>query len=474
MPVIPGSAEPDDIPGTPDNDTIHGYAGDDTLGGGFGDDLIYGGAGNDQIGDGFGQDSVYGGRDDDVIVAFEDLSYSYGGDGNDQIRINEIFFWTTGTQAQAFGGNGDDSISIVGPKGAIARGGDGIDVLAVTAYLTGVDDPAFSIDISTGAGSAVGSGEMQLDFAGFERLYFVGQSGADTITGGALDDTIYGGRGANLLQGGAGDDRMAFGYGGQQTLDGGADDDLLIVYDATMPVYFIVDGVGSVDDGQLSVITGFERYEIEGSTLGDVVRTADGDDLVLGFKGNDVLSGAAGNDSLVGAGGHDEMWGEEGADTLSGGNHDDTLYGGDGNDKLIDGAGDDNLRAGDGDDVLVIGFGSDYVFGDAGADVFRFRELPDPGRIEDRIGDFLSGTDRLVFHQDILLGSPEVGRTSPAEFSIGTQVGTGGQFLYIVSGSSGILYWDGNGTDAGMEQVLVVLQLDSATATVAAGDIFIT
>ena len=470
MPVIPGSPEPDDIPGTPDNDTIYGYAGDDTLGGGFGDDLIFGGAGNDQISDGFGQDSVYGGRDDDVIVAFEALSYNYGGDGNDQIRINQNFFLTTGTQAQAFGGTGDDTISVVAPMGAVARGGDGIDLLTVTAYLFGVDNPAFSIDMSTGVGSAVGSGGMQLDFAGFERLYFNGGSGADTVTGGTLGDTIFGGRGANSLLAGAGDDIVAFGYGGQQTLDGGADNDLLIVYDATMPVYFIVDGDGSVDDGQLSEITGFERYEIEGSTFGDAVRTGTGDDLITGFAGNDVLSGAGGRDAMDGGRGNDEMRGEDGADVLRGGGGLDTLYGGAEGDKLIGGNGDDGLLGGEGNDTLLGGKGGDLMFGEGGSDTFRFTTLPEGILAEDWIGDFATGVDRIVFLQDILGGAPDTGRMTAADLSYGALSGTQGQFLYVVAGTTGVLYWDEDGTGAIETTVLAVMM---NAPTIVGTDIYI-
>ncbi|MGQ0565924.1 MAG: calcium-binding protein [Gemmobacter sp.] len=455
MPVFPGTPGPDNTPGSPDDDTLYGDAGNDTLTGLGGNDVLYGGADDDLLDGTNGRDTLYGGNGNDTLDAHGDLSVNYGGTGNDLIFLGGV--GEAGSRARANGGAGDDVVSVIGPLGAIANGGDGDDVLGLTPYLPGLPGAAATIDFSTGSGTATGDGGLSLDFLNFERLHFNGGAGDDSVIGGALGDTLFGGRGDNTLLAGAGDDIVAVGYGGQHTLDGGGGDDLLIVIDATFSVYFIVGFDGSVDEGQLSEITGFERYEIEGSTQGDIVRTYDGNDLVKGFRGDDTLLGMDGSDTLIGGGNNDEVQGDTGSDSLGGGGGRDTLYGGDDADRLFGGAGDDVLMGGEGRDTLYDGQGADLLWGEGGADTFRFLTPPENVVAHDRIGDFATGTDRIAFAQGILGGMPDPGQMAAADLSFQTVSGTQGQFLYLISGTSGILYWDADGTGSGMATALVVL-----------------
>lgn len=469
MPVIPGSPDPDNLSGTPENDTINGFGGNDTLTGLGGDDQLFGGGGNDRLDGSEGEDTMYGNAGNDTLTANGQLSYLYGGADDDSIFLGPII--GDGTQAQGYGGTGNDLIQVTGSLGAVAHGGDGTDTLAYTSYLSGQFDMATAIDLSNGSGTATGTGGTSLTFSGFERLYFVGVDGADTVTGGAIDDTIYGGRGANELNGGAGDDRMSADYGAQQTLDGGTGDDLLIIINAVMPVYFIYDSFdGSVDDGQLSVITGFERYEIEGSTLADVISTGEGADLISGFGGDDILSGWNDADTISGGAGNDIVNGDEGDDRLGGGGGRDTLYGGAGADRLLGGKDNDALLGGAGNDTLIGGTGADLLRGDADADTFRFDTALEGAAAEDTIADFVTGTDRLVILQDILNAAPSAGQMTAGDLSFGALNGTNAQFLYLVSSSIGLLYWDPDGTGAA-ESALITKFLDAPA--LAGTDIYI-
>ena len=171
-----------------------------------------------------------------------------------------------------------------------------------------------------------------------------GQSGADMLLGGWQSDALFGGTGADRL---IGDQEWLSSRGANDRLDGGDDADLLIG-DAT---------------------------NIYGSGRG----------------GNDRLTGGAGNDILIGDGDAMTDSARGGADTLEGGDGNDWLYG-DGRESAATVAGgDDKLYGGDGPDHLIGGGGDDLLAGGAGADWFVFA----PGSGADEIGDFASGADHI-------------------------------------------------------------------------------
>ena len=105
--------------------------------------------------------------------------------------------------------------------------------------------------------------------------------------------------------------------------------------------------------------------------------------------------------------------------------------------------------------MLVGGAGADVLWGGAGIDSFRFRTASDG--TTDRIGDFASGTDRLVLAHSVLVNAPEAGRMTDAGLSLGTVSGTSGQFLYVLDGAEGLLYWDADGNGASAATLLVIL-----------------
>jgi Ca2+-binding RTX toxin-like protein len=171
-----------------------------------------------------------------------------------------------------------------------------------------------------------------------------GQSGADMLLGGWQSDALFGGTGADRL---IGDQEWLSSRGANDRLDGGDDADLLIG-DAT---------------------------NIYGSGRG----------------GNDRLTGGAGTDILIGDGDAMTDSARGGADTLEGGDGNDWLYG-DGRESAATVAGgDDKLYGGDGPDHLIGGGGDDLLAGGAGADWFVFA----PGSGADEISDFASGADHI-------------------------------------------------------------------------------
>ena len=115
-----------------------------------------------------------------------------------------------------------------------------------------------------------------------------------------------------------------------------------------------------------------------------------------------------------------------------------TLDGLSGNDHLWGFGGNDTLSGGAGDDWLAGGTGQDNVNGGAGADSFVFREAPSNNNY-DRISDFVSGTDRLMFHEDIFGDASAPGRI-------------------VYNSSTGFLYYDADGAGAGRAQLVAILQ----------------
>lgn|GEM_PF-482476 len=204
------------------------------------------------------------------------------------------------------------------PTGLLLNGGEGADLLAV--------EPSVPATVSA-------------------RL--TGGNGADTLVGGAGDDSLNGSSGpgsGDRLYGGQGDDALADG----SVLDGEGGSDLLIA-DSCGEAIDGGPGIDSVSfarsaylgvEATLGGTAGIAPYgsfpggcptenggpppsqisssveRIEGSPNGDILTGDGGPNIILGRGGNDEIHGAGGNDFLVGGRGSDAIYGEAGADRL--------------------------------------------------------------------------------------------------------------------------------------------------------------
>ncbi|MDF2233832.1 calcium-binding protein [Albimonas sp. CAU 1670] len=136
-------------------------------------------------------------------------------------------------------------------------------------------------------------------------------------------------------------------------------------------------GAPTVGDGTSNTVFLGEGGDVwDGRGANDTAHGERGADLIHGGAGRDRLYGGAGNDSLYGDGGRDRLHGGAGADLLNGGAGDDVLYGEGGRDRFVGGGGDDSF------------------FGGGGRD--RFETVVDGTSNTIFVGDFQSGTDRLV------------------------------------------------------------------------------
>lgn len=179
-----------------------------------------------------------------------------------------------------------------------------------------------------GRGLPDGVPNNQTNQASAVRLYWVGDSGAQTsVFNGNIENygTLAAENGATVLI--ENKTELNGWIINSGTIEGGATSDGQLALDA------------SEADGRI-------RVRNQGTINGDVLLSA----------GNDLYDGRGGTVN----------------GTVYGGNGHDTLIGGNGQDYLVGGFGNDVLRGNGGNDWLDGGVGSDILQGDGGNDIFRF------------------------------------------------------------------------------------------------------
>ncbi len=196
----------------------------------------------------------------------------------------------------------------------------------------------------------------------------------------------------------------------------------------------------------------------------DLIGGDDGDDRLDGGEGSDSVFGFAGNDWLVGGRGNDQIGGEDGDDRIEGGSGNDVLFGdasSAGADSISGGAGDDFVRGGDGADTLFGDQGSDAIYGDKGADSLT------GGASADTIyggadNDFLDGNDDADeidagIGNDTVRGGPGNDRISSGSGNDEVHSGDGNDVVLGLAGDDFLLGDDGNDTlyaDVGVDTLV--------------------
>ena len=343
--------------------------------------------------------------------------------------------------------------------------------------------------------------------AGDDRLF--GNAGADTLSGGAGLDYLYGGVGADTLDGGA-DDDVLYGDDGNDTLIGAAGDDQLtgglgadVLRGGLGNDVYYVDDAGDnaqerAGEGTDLVVSTLQNYRLGtnfenlnlGGTAGINGSGNDADNAIKGNAGSNILAGNGGNDIINALGGDDFVSGGAGDDNLEGGDGIDTLQfklgaiggvtadlarttrqqTGQGNDlirgfenvqgtsfadTLSGNAGANAILGLEGDDTIRGRGGDDDLSGGAGADRFVFEAAAVNG--VDRIRDFVSGADKLVFYA-------ADGYAADAGWTAGTlAVGAGAQFVY--DDRSDRLWYDADGAGGANQILLATLTPSSLLAS---------
>jgi Ca2+-binding RTX toxin-like protein len=363
-------SEIEDVVGTPVADTIVGDAEPNELyGGGGPDELIGAGAGDAAFG-GTGLDrcreaaiaescELSGGRadnaaDEAALIAFEEhpappptfqVDLPGGRDTGDLTGMVEHGVNLADKQGiqvhVAFLGKS----WVVTEQGLPMAVGEGCSLLGPETASCPITTTPTGLLLNGGEGADLLAVESSVPATVFARL--TGGNGADTLVGGAGDDSLDGSSGpgnGDQLYGGAGDDALAEGSvldgeGGSdlliaapcgETLDGGPGIDSVSFarsayggVEATLGGTAGIAPSGSFPGGcptehggppPSQISSSVER--IEGSPNDDILTGDGGPNIILGRRGDDEIHGAAGGDFLVGGQGSDAVYGEAGADRL--------------------------------------------------------------------------------------------------------------------------------------------------------------
>ncbi len=237
-------------------------------------------------------DTFYGLGGNDRILAGSGNDVIYGGDGNDYIR----------------GGSGYDNMD----------GGNGIDTLDTTDF-----NGSYVLNMTNGSTAMSAFGEWAFNFENA-----ITGNGNDVITGTSGNNDIRTGGGNDWISGMGGDDTVNGGSGGDN-MDGGTGIDMLIA-DETNYTINMTTGSTSVSG---ETVKNFENLRTAGGN--DNVVGTSGKNYVTMGSGHDTAHGGEDDDSLLGEAGNDHIWGDGGNDFISGGSGTNYLTGGAGFDKFV-------------------------------------------------------------------------------------------------------------------------------------------
>lgn len=331
--VLVGSAFADDLRGGSGNDDLDGGAGADVLQGGIGNDIYH----VDNVGD---QIVELSGAGTDTVLS--SINFSLAGTNLENLTI-------VGATGRTGVGNALANLLTGGAGADTLDGGDGKDVLDGGAgddtLIGGLGDDTFLVDSAGdliveaaggGADTVLATSSGYVLSANIETLTYVGAGGftgtgndqANTLNGGAGDDSLSGAGGDDHLNGGLGVDTLN-GGDGKDTLDGGAGADIMAggagndsyVVDDALDQIVELSG-GGTDSVKVSASAWTLSDQVENATITAAAGTLTGNGLantLTGGAGGDTLSGMAGNDRLIGGAGDDHLIGGAGADTLTGG-----------------------------------------------------------------------------------------------------------------------------------------------------------
>ena len=313
-----------------------------------------------------------------------------------------------------------------------------------------------------------------------DTIILNGDSGFDSITGSAQNDTLNGGGGADSLRGLGGNDVYLLDNAGDTVFEATNEGfDTAYVYTS----YTVAAGV------HLEVLSaynwyGFEAYNLTGNEL------------------NNRLYGNGGVNQFVGGGGHDMIIGFGGGDNMNGGGGDDAYYTFSANDVIVEAAGggrdsifsytsfalagDDDIEVlstysfggtetihltgnalaqlvygNAGNNILNGAGGADYLHGFAGADTFAFTTALVGGNV-DSIGDFSVADDTIALDDAIFTG---LGNLADAFVTGSAAVDANDRIVY--NSATGALLYDADGNGAGAAVQFASL---SAGLALTAGD----
>ena len=435
-----GNALNNVLTGNTGNNVLSGGAGSDTLDGGSGIDTLVCGTGSDtyvvdNLKDIVSETTVVGSEIDTVRAS---LNWALGANLENLILTGSAHLNGTGnTLNNVLTGNAGNNVLNGGAGRDTLIGGAGNDTYVLdradelALVQESVDPGRDSLSLTYAASSSSSVVNLNLsNLRNVENVILSG-TGAFTVVGNDLSNSLVGNASVNNFQGGAGNDALD-GGAGADTLIGGLGNDTYVVDNLKDVISETSTLAGEIDTVRSSLnwslganlenltLTGSAHLNGSGNALNNVLIGNTGNNVLSGGAGNDKLDGSSGIDTLVGGTGNDIYVIDNTQDvvretstlvseidtvvssesrflgdnlenlTLTG-----TAFMGIGNNLdnvLIGNARNNSLSGGAGNDTLIGGLGGDNLSGGAGADRFVFNTLSDLGNDFDRdsISDFSS------------------------------------------------------------------------------------
>lgn len=290
----------------------------------------------------------------------------------------------------------------------------------------------------------------------------------------------------------------------------------------------IENGASVYDDGlyispTIGTLYGMEAEVANWLRGNDTVNGSSGADKLRGYAGNDTVKGNAGNDHVAGNSGNDKLYGGDGDDVLTGGGGSNLVDGGAGSDtssyawmttaakvslavgtaqtiavggpvdtllgienlegsnysdtltgnslaNLIKGlGGNDIINTGSGNDTLIGGGGKDVLTGGTGKDAFVFSSGLNASTNIDTIKDFLAVDDTIKLENAVFTKLTATGVLTAANFKANADgKATDGNDFILYETDTGKLFYDQDGSGAGVKVLFAVLGTATHPAITAA------
>ena len=243
-------------------------------------------------------------------------AYAIGTDTDDTFDLSE---WNLA--AQLFGGTGNDSYVLNAPdQQVIETAGAGTD----TVRLEYDEDYTLGANVENAIRTAGSSSTGRV---------LTGNTRNNVLTGDAqFAGELIGGAGADTMTGGAGNDTYGVDNIGDHVIEAASNGVDLVNASVSFTLGVNVENLRLFGPGTRGT----------GNALANSMTGASGNETLSGLGGDDTLEGGTGNDTVLGGDGNDELDGGTGADRLDGGAGNDLLVGQEGADTLVGGAGDDS------------------------------------------------------------------------------------------------------------------------------------
>ncbi|MFM9864171.1 MAG: beta strand repeat-containing protein, partial [Micropepsaceae bacterium] len=360
----------DQLNGGAQADRLFGQAGADTLDGASGEDFLEGGAAGDFYFGGNGLDTVSYETSSAAVSVDLESGVRLGGDSVGDVfdsiegfsgSVFDDAFYADANANRLVGNGGNDWLE--GRGGAdVIDGSIGEDVAAYGSSA------AVSLNLATNTftgGDA--NGDTLIDIEGLSGSQF-----ADSITGDALANRLYGLGGNDTIVAGGGNDLLDGGLGDDVLTGDQGNDTAAYAGNAAVALSLLLLGPQDTLGAGIDTLSGIEN--VTGGNGNDTLTGNEGANVLNGFHGDDTLDGGAGSDTASYAGvaaGVTVSLTVAGAQS-TGGAGIDTLTG---IENLTGSAFNDTLTGNANDNVLAGGFGQNVLDGGAGNDTVSYADL---------------------------------------------------------------------------------------------------